>query len=382
MAYLKRQKKVYKNHITYYYFSKVKVVNGKDIYISLKTSDEDEALKRHEKVEDREKAIKRGKKFTWSWDKGTKGRTRMVSKNLGQYIDEWLEVKKVNVSDTSYKRYAISLKAFTNVIGRTSPLSNINNKSIEDFKRFYTNKHTNGGINLNLRGIKCFFIWCLEEGHITKVPKMKMMQTTKSKPKTFNEGQWKAIMKAKCLTEWWKDVFRVYKQTGIRLSEGILGDIQGNILIVRAEDSKTRMEKEIPLTEYQVGVIQRIQIARDDYLKRGSLVAFKNRFSRKFADVLKEIGIYESKVTTFHCLRHTFAVRRYLETRDIYQVCKELGHTSIKTTEIYTQFSFARLEQDYPSLVKRVEIESEIHHLGTKKGGTTSYQFLSSPLKN
>tara|TARA_Y100001970_G_scaffold231184_1_gene287282 strand:- start:394 stop:1527 length:1134 start_codon:yes stop_codon:yes gene_type:complete len=363
-----------------YYYSEIKnAQEGLRKRIPLGT-DYSLARDRHRIVEQEfEKEIKQGKEFeSYGWEIGSRGKAKIKKKNVGQYIDEWLEMKKVNVSDTSHRRYAISLKAFTNVISRIAPLSSINNKSFETFKRFYTNKHTNGGINLNLRGVKCFFIWCLEEGYIKKMPKIKMMPTTKSKPKTFNEGQWKAIMKAKCLTEWWRDVFRVYKQIGIRLSEGILGEIQGNILIIRAEDSKTRMEKEIPLNEYQVGVIQRIQIARDDYLKRGSLVAFKNRFSRKFADALKEIGIYESKVTTFHCLRHTFAVRRYLETRDIYQVCKELGHTSIKTTEIYTQFSFARLEQDYPSLVKRLEITPK----KTLKTHTQNYQFFSPPLQN
>ena len=42
---------------------------------------------------------------------------------------------------------------------------------------------------------------------------------------------------------------------------------------------------------------------------------------------------------------------RYLETRDIYQVCKELNHSKLDVTEIYTQFSFRRLEQDFPSLI-------------------------------
>ena len=70
---------------------------------------------------------------------------------------------------------------------------------------------------------------------------------------------------------------------------------------------------------------------------------------------------------SFHSLRHTFAVRRYLETRDLYAVCKELGHTSIKTTEIYSQFSFARLEQDYPSLVRRLANSPKIEVLDAKK---------------
>ena len=52
-----------------------------------------------------------------------------------------------------------------------------------------------------------------------------------------------------------------------------------------------------------------------------------------------------------HCLKHTFAVRRYLQTRDIYRVKQELGHASVVTTEIYAKFSLRRLEMDFPSLV-------------------------------
>lgn len=47
-------------------------------------------------------------------------------------------------------------------------------------------------------------------------------------------------------------------------------------------------------------------------------------------------------------MRHTYAVRRYLETRDIYIVKEELGHASVTTTEIYTKFKLSKLEQDFP----------------------------------
>ena len=95
------------------------------------------ARKRHRVIEkDFEKEIKQGVEFNaYGWEIGSKGKVVIKKTNLGQTIDEWLEVKKVNVSDTSYRRYAISLRAFTNVIGRTSPRSSINNKSFELFKR-------------------------------------------------------------------------------------------------------------------------------------------------------------------------------------------------------------------------------------------------------
>ena len=51
-----------------------------------------------------------------------------------------------------------------------------------------------------------------------------------------------------------------------------------------------------------------------------------------------------------HNLRHTYAVRRYLQTQDIYLIAKELGHSSVTTTEIYAKFNLRHLKQDFPSL--------------------------------
>ena len=43
---------------------------------------------------------------------------------------------------------------------------------------------------------------------------------------------------------------------------------------------------------------------------------------------------------------------RYLETRDIYQVSKELGHSSVKVTEKYTTHKLSMLNADFPSLAR------------------------------
>ena len=69
-----------------------------------------------------------------------------------------------------------------------------------------------------------------------------------------------------------------------------------------------------------------------------------------FKKALIDIGADSSKY--LHSIRHTFAVRRYLQTRDIYQVKQEMDHSSVTTTEIYAKFSLRRLEMDFTSLVK------------------------------
>ena len=80
-----------------------------------------------------------------------------------------------------------------------------------------------------------------------------------------------------------------------------------------------------------------------------------------------------------HCLRHTFAVRRYLQTRDIYLVKNELGHESVTTTEKYAKFSLRRLENDFPSLVNSTK-NTQILKFGHRNLGHTSNDETISPI--
>ena len=46
-------------------------------------------------------------------------------------------------------------------------------------------------------------------------------------------------------------------------------------------------------------------------------------------------------------------VRRYLMTRDIYQVMRELGHTKVTTTQIYADFEdTVDIANEFPSIMK------------------------------
>lgn len=70
-----------------------------------------------------------------------------------------------------------------------------------------------------------------------------------------------------------------------------------------------------------------------------------SRVSKVARRVSKRSGV----VFTAHILRHTFATWAYRESRDLYAVSKALGHSELKTTEIYV---YADPESMRPALAK------------------------------
>lgn len=75
-----------------------------------------------------------------------------------------------------------------------------------------------------------------------------------------------------------------------------------------------------------------------------------NSYLKEIADVC---GI--KKTLTYHVARHTFATMTLSKGVPIESVSKMLGHTNIKTTQIYARITNKKIEEDMTKLAEKLE---------------------------
>ena len=88
-----------------------------------------------------------------------------------------------------------------------------------------------------------------------------------------------------------------------------------------------------------------------------------DHISKMFKKTLRSIGADESK--HFHSLRHTFAVRRLIQGTSIYDLKLLMGHSSVTTTEVYSNMNLKRVSQDFPTIVSKYVNEVKIREMDT-----------------
>ncbi|MCF7981167.1 MAG: tyrosine-type recombinase/integrase, partial [Pseudomonadales bacterium] len=120
--------------------------------------------------------------------------------------------------------------------------------------------------------------------------------------------------------------FKLYEGLGIRLRELHHCYRDGNYVIVPAEFSKSRRDRMIPIPE---SLISDFELASKNPFNPDSITHAFRRYANK-AQIAPE--------KTLHSMRHTYALRKLIETNNIVFVKELLGHRDIETTMVYTKF--------------------------------------------
>jgi len=261
-------------------------------------------------------------------------------KNYRSCPDEYLfKLKELRYSENTVKNYVTMFTEFINYYSQKN-IDEITENQIRDFLMYLNEKRqvSDSYLNIAINSIKFYY---------EKVRKGERRRYDLNRPKsgkklpiylTFEEM--KKVIK---LTDNPKHraIIALFYGTGIRLSELVnckLDDFDWGRRKLLIRNGKGKKER-------YVDIPKRFEGYYKEYVKhyRPAVYLFEGISGQKYSrrsvqQVVKQAarraGI--NKVITPHKLRHTFASHQYELTKDIRWLQENLGHSSIRTTEIYT----------------------------------------------
>jgi len=125
----------------------------------------------------------------------------------------------------------------------------------------------------------------------------------------------------------------------VECSRLVVGDLLKDRALVHVPSAKKGVPRIIPTGQSWMLAMLAVRRAYPGYAPDGFLFVTRTGQQLKYPNILRRCRawteIHFGRSYSFHCLRHTAAVRHYLATRDVLSVQRLLGHRSLKWTAEY-----------------------------------------------
>lgn len=304
--------------------------NGKKI--ALKTTDQKEAL-----------AIFRSMKKQWLENRLIEldGSQRI---SLKDFIKEYTEhpVRKHLAGDT-LRLDRLALKSLGDVTGHGAAIKAINQQKINQFiKTCSARKLSNSTINTYLRHIRAALNTAREWEYIEKTPKIKPIKVDKRLPATLSRKEVNKILEysKRVNHEMWRIItFALW--TGCRRQEITnlkWQDVTENTCRIIGKGGKERIVYLLPDALKAMGT------------KRDIGPVFKRIHKDTVSHQFKALADACNIKAHFHNLRHTAATYMIKNSIPLEIIQKILGHSDIRTTQIYAQIYDDVIEKEMSKL--------------------------------
>ncbi len=283
---------------------------------------------------------------------------------IDNFIDDYLSFLKdvKNLSENSLKSYRRDILKFRNFL-ESNNIVKLNNVSEEICSSWIGSLYSMNigarSIQRHLSSVKGFFKY-LQKNHLINQSPFELIsgpKTEKKLPESLTPEQINRLLdfKPSSLIEI-RDlaIIELMYSSGLRVSETVNVDIQDfeenkDFLRVIGKGSKTRL---VPLGRFAISAInnwleERKKITSDD----GAL--FINRAggrltTRSVQLRLKKLAVKQGlPPINPHMLRHSFATHMLESSGDLRSIQELLGHSSLSTTQIYTNLDYQHLVKIY-----------------------------------
>ena len=268
-----------------------------------------------------------------------------TDKKLAELIEEYLKHIRANGVEVTSALTLAALEKFKGFV-EVDRLKNITHLQIEKYKNWRRETLLPSSVNRELAVIKAMFNRGVEWGFLGRSPAIavKKFKEPKRQAHFFTKAEVaKMLEKGGTL----RPMVTFLVNTGLRLDELrhlTWADIsvERRILTIQAKDDwqpKDYEVRHIPLNAAALKALNELDGSRDprepvfsDHAGNYYRSDFLTHRFKKFLRGLKIEG-------SLHSFRHTFASHLIMKGADLYSVSKLLGHSSIKTTEIYAHLA-------------------------------------------
>ena len=321
----------------------------KEVQIPLRTSSKVEAMVRLTQVNKVEEDIKQGIMFDFAWLNETSSVTRVRRFTLKEACDTWLDSRKRS-QDNTISINKQSIRYMLGAIGQNKPINRIISTDIIQFIEYLeSNGLSITSINIHLRTLKAMLRYWHKRERLRKMPIIEQLPTRKADPHYITDREFGLVMQLEGLDNFYKRVFLLYRETGMRLREPMMATMEGCWLDI-PNLSKGKVGRHIELDE----TLQAIFSEYKTWLTEGYGSRIKDpgdHISKVFKKALVTFGVEDRK--HFHSLRHTYAVRMLIKGVSIYDLKLLMGHSSVTTTEQYSLMNLKRIAQDFPKIAPK-----------------------------
>lgn len=293
---------------------------------------------------------------------------------LNSLIKEWASynINLRNLSENSVKAYSLDLRDFLNfsfkesVVVLKSDLSDISAHTIRLWILSLRNKSVKASsLSRKISSLKNFFHW-LENSHNifnSAISKLDSPKKDSKLPRPIAVNDIKNLFSAfenKKEKRWIisrnQAIFLLLYTCGLRISEAI--NMKTNELPLNSSvlvKGKGKKERMVPILNIANQAIENYTkqcpypVSNSEYVFLG--IRGNRMLPRSFQKAMERarnsIGLPSS--TTPHSLRHSYATHLLNAGTDLRSIQKLLGHSSLSSTQIYTQIEQKRLLQVYKS---------------------------------
>jgi site-specific recombinase XerD len=255
--------------------------------------------------------------------------------NIGKYVELYSEdLKLKNYAQNTIENYASQVRLFLSHFDKTATKpSEISERQIKEW--LLLAKSINGRKH-RISAVKLFYRLTINQP--LKFRHIEYPKSEKKLPKVIDKDFLvQRIQSIENLKH--KSIIALAYSTGMRVSEVCnlkIADIDSQRMIIYVRNAKGKKDRIVPLSQYVLDTLRTYyrQYKPKEYLFNGQ---FDLQYSpRSCNEIVKK---YLGEAAHFHLLRHS-SFTALLESGTDLRIIKELaGHSSSKTTEIYTHVS-------------------------------------------